>query len=133
YSAPNDNSYRNPNAQVTTNDTVTIYGVTDTWVLVSYPIGYNNLKGRVGYIQNTTLRDPEYVKQLAFANIQIALQTDASATDDPNYGREELFAMEQGDAVTLLAFMGDDWAYVETTYLGKQCRVFIPRTAIMEP
>ena len=71
-------------------------------------------------------------KQLEFIDIQITLASDASATDDPNYGAEELFVIDQGDTVTLLAFMGDDWAYVETTYLGKQCRAFIPKTALAE-
>lgn len=132
YSAPDDSSYRDAKASVTTNSTVTIYGVVDDWVLVSYAIGYNNLKGRVGYIQNTTLANPDSVPALEFANVQLTLQEDASATDDPNYGQEELFVLNQGDTVTLLAFLGDDWAYVETTYQGKQCRVFIPKTALAD-
>jgi len=132
YSAPNDNSYRSPRAQVTTNNTVSIYGVVDDWVMVAYPIGYNNVRGRVGYILNTTLREPEYVKKLEFADITLALLQAVSATDDPHYSQEELFALNQGDMVKLLAFMGDDWAYVETTFQGKQCRAFIPRSALTE-
>ncbi len=117
---------------MTTNDTVIIYGVTGDWVLVSYPIGYNNIKGRVGYIPDTTLRDADTVLQLKFAQVAITLSKNASATDDPNYGAGELFKLEKGDTVTLLAFMDDDWAYVETTYMGKQCRVFIRRDALAE-
>jgi len=132
YSAPNDNSYRDAKASVTTNNTVTIYGTVGDWVMVSYAIGYNNVKGRVGYILNTTLDNADEVKQLEFADIQIEVQEDTSATDDPNYGQEELFVINQGDVVTLLAFLGDDWAYVETEYQGKPCRVFIPKTALMD-
>ena len=131
YSAPNDGSYRDNHALVTTNYPVTIYGVVDDWVLVSYAIGYNNLRGRVGYIANTALNYPESV-QLNFIELPMVVQETVSATDDPNYGQAELFVISQGDTVTLLAFMGDDWAYVETVYQGKQCRVFIPRSALYE-
>ena len=132
YSAPNDASYRNANAQVTTNDSVIVYGVVDNWVLVSYPIGYNNIKGRIGYIQNITLSEPESVHQLQFADVKIELKRSASATDDPIYGQKALFRISKGDTITLLAFMGDEWAYVETDYLGQQCRVFIPRAAVTD-
>ena len=132
YSAPSEVSYRDPNAQVTTNnDNVVIYGVVDDWVLVSYPIGYNNSKGRVGYVKNTTLFEPEFVKQLKFNDIQMTLKRSAAATDDPNYGATQLFRLQKGDTVTLLAFLRDEWAYVETVYNGKQTRVFIPRSSIL--
>lgn len=133
YSAPSDASYREANAQVTTaNETVVIYGVIDDWVMVSYPIGYNNTKGRVGYIKNTTLLEPEFVQKLTFGNLTMTLLKNASATDDPNYGESELFRLRKGDTVTLLAFLRDDWAYVETVYQGKQTRVFIPRASIIQ-
>ncbi|MBE0601697.1 MAG: hypothetical protein IH607_07900, partial [Firmicutes bacterium] len=132
YSAPNDASYRAANAQVTTNDSVVVYGVVDDWVLVSYPIGYNNSKGRVGYIKTTTLLEPEHVDKLLFSDLPMTLRKSAAATDDPNYGASELFRLQKGDTVTLLAFLRDEWAYVETVYLGKQTRVFIPRSAILE-
>ena len=125
YSAPSDVSYRDSNAQVTTNDSVVIYGVVDDWVLVSYPIGYNNTKGRVGYIKNTTLFEPEFVQKLEFADFEMTLLRTVAATDDPNYGAAELIRLQKGDTVTLLAFLRDEWAYVETVYQGKQIRVFI--------
>ena len=33
--------------------------------------------------------------------------------------------------MTLLAFMGEEWAYVETTREGMQYRFFIPQNALM--
>ena len=54
------------------------------------------------------------------------------ATDDPLNGKGKLFDLNKDASVTLLAFMGSDWAYVETTYKNKTCRVFISRSALME-
>ena len=131
YSAPDKQSYRDPNAKVTTDDQVSIYGVAGDWVLVSYKIG-NGSRGRVGYIANDTLADPDNVAQLAFANIPLKLTKKVKATDDPLNGKGKLFDLNKDASVTLLAFMGSDWAYVETTYKNKTCRVFISRSALME-
>lgn len=130
YSAPDDQSYRDSKAQVTTDESVQIFGVTGEWVLVSYPIG-NGSRGRIGYISNTTLADADNVAQLAFANIPLSLTKKANATDDPLNGKGKLFEIKKDAQVTLLAFLGTDWAYVETTYKTKPCRVFIPRASLM--
>ena len=34
--------------------------------------------------------------------------------------------------VTLLAFMGDEWAYVQIGLEGRVCRLFIPRSALSQ-
>lgn len=130
YSAPDEGSYRNSQAQVTTDETVQIFGVTGKWVLVSYKIG-NGSRGRIGYIADTTLADAANVAQLAFVSVPLKLTKKASATDDPLSGKGKLFELKKGAEVTLLAFLGADWAYVETTYKGKPCRVFIARSALM--
>ena len=130
YSAPDENSYRDSKAQVTTEADVAIYGTTGEWVLVSYTIG-NGSRGRMGYIANTTLADAANVAQLGFVKIPIQLSKDAKATDDPLYGKGKLFEIKKGTEVTLLAFLGNEWAYVETTYKKKVCRAFIPREALM--
>ena len=36
------------------------------------------------------------------------------------------------DKVTLLAFMGDEWAYVQIGLEGRVCRLFIPRSALSQ-
>lgn len=131
YSAPSTDSYRESKAQVTTDDTVDIFGVTGDWVLVSYSIGYGS-RGRIGYIDNATLANADSVAQLSFADIAITLTKDASATDDPLIGKGEVFKIGAGTQVTLLAFMGTDWAYVETKNNSKPCRVFIPRSSLIE-
>ena len=131
YSAPDEASFRDSRAQVTTDDKVQIYGVTGDWVLVAYEIG-NGSKGRIGYIENSTLANAETVAQLALVNIPLKLTKKANATDDPLRGKGKLFDIAKDTEVTLLAFLGKDWAYVETTYKSKPCRVFIPRSALMQ-
>ena len=130
YSAPDEASYRDSKAQVTTDETVSIFGVTGKWVLVGYKIG-NGSKGRIGYVANTTLANAENVAQLGFANFTLKLTKNAKATDDPLNGQAKLFDIKKDTTVTLLAFMAKDWAYVETQYKGKVCRAFIPRSALI--
>ena len=131
YSAPSTSAFRNDNAQVDTNDKVDIYGIThDGWVLVYYPIG-NGSRGRVGYIQDVTLADAENVQQLPFTAISMPLTQNAKGTEDPLIGQSTSMELKKGDEVTLLAFMGEEWAYVETTREGLQYRFFIPQNALM--
>ena len=131
YSAPSEAAYRNENAQVDTNDKVDIYGTThDGWVLVYYPIG-NGSRGRMGYIQNTTLADAAGVQQLPFTAISMPLTKNAKGTEDPLIGQAVSMELKKGTEVTLLAFMGEEWAYVETTREGMQYRFFIPQNALM--
>ena len=131
YSAPSEDSFRDSGAQVTTDETVAIYGTVGEWVLVSYRIG-NGSKGRVGYIDSMTLNAPESVAKLQFASATLVLAKNANATDDPLGNKGTITSLKKGDEVTLLAFMGDEWAYIETTYKGKPCRLFIPQKALGE-
>ena len=131
YCAPGEETYRVDGAQVDTDDTVLIYGVENGWVLVSYTIG-NGSRGRMGYIKNTTLADAENVAKLGFCSVPLTLASDCDGTDDPLYGKEPLTSLKAGDKVTLLAFMGDEWAYVQIGLEGRVCRLFIPRSALSQ-
>ncbi len=131
YSAPSEDAFRESPWQVTTDEKVGIYGVENGWVLVSYDIGSGGRKGRMGYIQDTTLNEPEQVAALGLADIQVPLTKDAAATDDPLRGKGKIATLKKGDTVTLLAFMGSEWAYVETTLEDKVCRLFIPQKSLM--
>ena len=128
YSAPSEDSWTLEGAQVTTDETVAIYGMDSGWVLVSYTIG-NGSRGRFGYIDDKTV-DRASVDQLSFCYLPLTLAYSANATDDPLRGQGTVMTLKKGDTVTLLAFMGDDWAYVETTKDGLPCRLFIPRKAL---
>ena len=131
YCAPGEETYRVEGAQVDTDDSVLIYGVENGWVLVSYTIG-NGSRGRMGYIKNTTLADAENVAKLGFCSVPLTLASDCDGTDDPLYGKETLTSLKAGDQVTLLAFMGDEWAYVQIGLEGRVCRLFIPRSALAQ-
>lgn len=130
HAAPGMNTYRTKGAQVTTDDTVRVYGVENGWALVSYTIGSS--RGRMGYIETTTLKDPESVASLGLCSIPMTLTKDADATDDPLYAQGTLASLKAGDQVTLLAFMDGGWAYVQFAIEGKICRAFIQQSALME-
>jgi len=131
YSAPGKTTWAAEGAQVTTDETVAIYGVENSWVLVSYAIG-DGSRGRMGYIDTMTLANPDSVAKLNFCALPIVLTGNAKATDDPLRGAATLTTLNKGDEVTLLAFFGDDWAYVQTTLDSKVCRLFIPVSALKE-
>lgn len=130
YTGPSEDAYREESWQVTTDDTVGIYGVENDWVLVSYTIGNGN-KGRIGYINNSTLNEADKVAQLGLSAIELTLTKDAAATDDPLNGAGKITTLKKGSNVKLLAFLGSDWAYVETTYKDKLTRLFIPQSSLM--
>ena len=63
---------------------------------------------------------------------RLGLEFDAEGTDDPLHGQAPITTFQKGEEVTLLAFMGEDWAYVQTGLEGRVCRLFIPRDALLE-
>lgn len=131
YSAPGEDAYRHEGAQVDTNEKVSVYGATeDGWLLVYYPIG-NGSRGRVGYISNETVAHPGTVAKLAFCSIDMQLTRSANGTEDPLLGKNTSLKLKKGDSVTLLAFLGEEWAYVETTRKDQPYRFFIPQKALM--
>jgi len=131
YSAPSKDAYRDNRWQVTTGEAVGIYGLEDGWLLVSYTIG-NGSRGRMGYIEPSTLKDPDQVAELGFAAIEATLLKNTDATDDPLFGKGRFTALKKGTEVKILAFLGADWAYVELTYRNKPCRLFVPQSSLME-
>lgn len=130
YGAPGKTTWHARNANVTTDDTVRIYGVENGWVLVDYTIG-NGSRGRIGYIDDATLEDSQEVPGLSLCSYPMALTQDAEGTDDPLHGKASIASFSKGETVTLLAFL-DDWAYVQASVDAKVCRLFIPRAALME-
>lgn len=133
FTAPSDEAYQVEGAQVDTNDQAQVYGITsDGWIMIGYPIGNKNTKGRIGYIKEGTLLSPETTQKLSFAAMPYVVAHNCKATDDPLWGQKPMMEIKAGSTVTLLAFFETDWVYVETTYEEMLCRVFIPRSAIME-
>ena len=129
YTGPGEDTWKYSRAQVLTNEKVTVYGTENGWVLVSYPIGGSG--GRIGYITDDLLADRETVQPLRLSRISMQLLTDASPTDDPLHRKTAITKLKKGDPVTLLAWLGDSWAYVQFTLDGSECRAFVPRKAVM--
>lgn len=131
YGAPSEKAWSANGAQVTTDETVAIYGMDGNWVLVSYAIG-NGSRGRIGYIDDMTVGKKTVIPQIKFCSIPIRLSKNADATDDPLRSQTTLITLKAGTEVNLMAFMGTEWAYVETTLKGQPCRLFIPNAALMQ-
>lgn len=128
YSAPDKKAWIRKGSQVYTNEKVSIYGGDDGWLLVGYSIG-NGTKGRIGYIQTgSTNADP---KPLDFCNVEVELCRDAKGTDDPLHKQAPVTTLKKGETVTVLAFM-DQYAYVQVTFEGKVCRLFISKEALKQ-
>lgn len=129
YSAPGETTWNAEKAQVTTDESVAIYGMDNNWVLVSYAIG-DGSRGRIGYVENSELVNAQGVPELGLCSVKVTLVRNASATDDPLRSRNAVARLNAGDEVTLLGFLGDEWAYVQTTVESKIARLFIPVQAL---
>lgn len=129
YSAPGETTWNDDKAQVTTDESVAIYGKDNNWVLVSYAIG-DGSRGRMGYVENSELVNAQGVPELGLCSVKMNLVHNASATDDPLRSRKAVTRLKAGDEVTLLGFLGEDWAYIQTTFESKIARLFIPVDAL---
>lgn len=127
---PSEEGYREKTWQVTTDDTVRIFGAENGWLLVDYDYGSGAKKGRFGYIKDDMLKVGTAAKPLALQNVSATLSVNANATDDPLGRKGSLFRVPKGTQVSLLAYLDEDWAYIETSYKEKTCRVFISKKAL---
>ena len=123
YSAPSKDAYRESSAQVTTDDTVRVYGAEGEWLLVEYDMN-SGKRSRFGYISNGTVADGVTVPTLQWMNVDAVMAKNAAATDDPLNAKTERCKLKEGTPVKLLATLGD-WAYIETEYKSKPCRWFV--------
>jgi len=130
YGAPSLDAYRETPWRVDTDESVGIYGVDNDWVLVSYEIS-SGKRGRIGYIENTTLANPDQVAMLRLGDMELPLLRDAAATDDPLWSKGKVTTLKKDTMVKLLAFLDSEWAYVETTTEGKARRLFIPQNSLI--
>ena len=128
YSAPDKGSLRGGKgkAAVSTNGWIQVFGKENGWILIQYSIDSEHY--RFGYIDAASLPKKAEVPELAFNAVNAAVGCPVSVTDDPLYSQSTLTTLEEGDAVTWLATMGD-WAYIE----GKGFRGFIPVSALSFP
>ena len=133
YTGPDDSYLQaaGGRARVSTNGPIQCYGrLGDTgWVMIRYEVSASQV--RVGCINLRDYPDMwQRKRELTFAAEAFLLPGRVQITDDPYRSGSALGTVS--GRVTLLAWRGNDWAYVEGVPDGEVCYVrgFIPRTAL---
>lgn len=133
YTGPDDSYLQaaGGRARVSTNGPIQCYGrLGDTgWVMIRYEVSASQV--RVGCINLRDYPDMwQRKRELTFAAEAFLLPGRVQITDDPYRSGSALGTVS--GRVTLLAWRGNDWAYVEGVPDGEECYVrgFIPRTAL---
>jgi len=128
YAGPGEQYQRGANgkAAMATNDWVQVFGTEGDWVLVQYDI--SNKQMRLGYIDADALPENVSVPGLHLAYYPATVAA-CNLTDDPLNSQKTLCQLSSG-SVTFLAWLGNDWAYVETTVNQVPVRGFVPAAAI---
>ncbi len=129
YSAPGTDTLRGASgkAAMSTNDWVQVFGRENNWILVQYDISSDKM--RFGYISSDSLPKGVSVPELSFLYLPVHLSARCSLTDDPLNSGSVLGTPDSQD-VTFLAWLGNDWAYVETTIGGVRTRGFVPAAQV---
>ncbi len=128
YAGPGEQYLRGANgkAAMATNDWVQVFGTEGDWALVQYDITSDQM--RIGYITADALPKPATVPGLHLAYYPATI-TACPLTDDPLTSGKPLCQLPSS-SVTFLAWLGNDWAYIETTLNQVPVRGFVPATSI---
>lgn len=128
YAGPGEQYLRGASgkAAMATNDWVQVFGTEGDWALVQYDITSDQM--RLGYITADALPKNAAVPGLHLAYYPATISA-CPLTDDPLTSEKPLCQLPSGP-VTFLAWLGNDWAYIETTINQLPVRGFIPATSI---
>ncbi|MCL1964794.1 MAG: hypothetical protein FWF69_07015 [Firmicutes bacterium] len=111
-------------AQVSTNDSIFVFGEENGYLLIYYRT--NNDRLRIGYIPVEALAYEEVLEKLNFVHIPAKVIQACEITDDPIDGQDTLAILPQDSAVRYLSLFRGVWAYVETeTAEGTLIRGFV--------
>ncbi len=115
----------NGKAAVSTNGWIQVFGEYDGWLMIQYAVG--DTRWRIGWITKNALPQGVSVPPLnLIADDVYTLSGPWALTDDPLCSRAKLCTLPGDASVSLLAWLGDDWAYVRTRYRGKTWWGFLP-------
>lgn len=111
----------------------------EEWLLIDYEIGVKNELGdaqhRIGYIRRSALpedfRCPVATEFLI--RVPMTLAQNGTLCDDLNGLMQPLAQLSAGASVTVLGYVNNGWAYVETTLDGKPARSFLPMAVLEAP
>lgn len=128
YAGPGEQYLRGANgkAAMATNDWVQVFGTEGDWALVQYDISSDQM--RLGYITADALPKETSIPGLHLAYYPATIVA-CPLTDDPLNSKTPLCQLPSGSA-TFLAWLGNDWAYIETTVNQVPVRGFVPATSI---
>ncbi len=109
----------------------------EKWLLIDYTIGESNVLGtfrhRIGYIRRSDLpegfRCP--VSREYLVRVPMRLAREGFLYDDVNGLMKTVGSIPAGETITVLGYVNNAWAYVETQMDGKPARLFMPM-AVME-
>ncbi len=118
-------------AAVSTNGWMQVFGQYDGWLLIQY--GVNGERYRIGWITANALPEGTSVPELTFLeeeDLPWTLSAPWGLTDDPLCSRAELCTIPVDAGVTLLAWLGEEWAYVRVTVQGREWWGFLPQALL---
>lgn len=132
YSGPGSGYYRaNDGKASVSGGRLRVWGKIGNWALIGY--GLTNNLYRIGYISTKAIPTSVSVPDLFLGNQQVKVRKAAPLYDDPIIQPIKIFDIRAGATVTLLAYLDDRWAYVETTYGSKPIRGFVNKTNLTIP
>ena len=132
YSGPGTNYYRSGNGKASVGGgRLRFYGIEGDWALIGY--GLSNNLYRIGYIPKSAVPTTLDLHDLYLGSQVATVTRNAYVNDDPIIKPITIFELSKGTQVTLLAYISDKYAFIETTYQGKPMRGFVRRDHLSIP
>lgn len=132
YTGPGTNYFRASGNAAVGGGKCRYYGNVGEWAMIGY--GLSNGKYRIGYVEQSVLPADVTILQLSLGYAPVTTTGSVYFTDDPVIGGDRdtnrLAYYDQGGvAMHLLAWFGDNWAYVEIDNFqnGQPARGFVVR------
>lgn len=135
YTGPGEDYVRSGNGKgmVSTNGWIEVYGQYEGYILIQYSIDSSHY--RFGWIDAKALPEGTSVPEMKFAKISAdtlsEITEDTFLTDDPLFSRNKLCELKAGQAVSWLAVLDGDWAYVMVRVNGKVMCGFVRTDCIV--
>lgn len=132
YSGPDTTYYRAASGRAMVGGgQLRLWGFTGDWALIGY--GLSNNLYRIGYIQRSGVPADVVAEELFFGSQTATITAPAVVNDDPIIKPTKIFELPKGAQVTLLAYLNETWAYIETTFQNQPIRGFVRRQYISVP
>lgn len=132
YTGPGTNYFRAGGNAAVGGGNCRYYGNVGEWAMIGY--GLSSGKYRIGYVEQSVLPADVTIQQLSLGYAPVTTTGSVYFTDDPVMGGDRdsnrlAYYPDAGVAMHLLAWFGDNWAYVEIDNFqnGQPARAFVVR------